>query len=96
MGKRLATGLVVVVAFLGLKLYNKRSSSQQVKAHLTTLCAGDSACATAVDTHFEGCFDSAYKLGGRRSSSHLEGGQLVQCINARAGKPYFTYDASKE
>jgi hypothetical protein len=96
MGKRLATGLVVVVAVLGLKLYNKRSSSQEVKAHLTTLCAGDAACASAVAGHFDACFDAAYKLGGRRRSSHLEGGQLVQCINTRSGKPYFTYDSSKE
>jgi hypothetical protein len=99
MGKRVAVGLIAVLAGLGLKFYDRHArhaSSQEIQAHLTTLCAGDALCARAVASHFEACFEPAYKTGGRHASSRIEGAQLVDCLNTRAGTAYFTYDASKE
>jgi hypothetical protein len=89
--QRLAAILVGVAFVLGMKFYNKSSANKEVKAHLMALCEGDAGCQTAVGTHFDGCFESAYKMGGRRSSSRLESEQLVLCINSRAGKPHFAY-----
>lgn len=94
--QKLAIGLVAIVAVLGMKFYNKSSASTEVKAHLVTLCHGDAGCQSAVDSHFEACFESAYKMGGRRSSSRLESEQLVSCINSRSGKPYFAYQKASK
>jgi hypothetical protein len=94
--QRLAVGLLVVAVVLGMKFYNKSSANKEVKAHLMTVCESDAGCRSAVEAHFEACFDSAYKMGGRRRSSRLESEQLVSCINSRAGKPYFEHkQASK-
>jgi hypothetical protein len=43
----------------------------------------------SVEAHFETCFDASYRLGGRRQGSHLETGELVRCLNSRAGHSYF-------
>jgi hypothetical protein len=43
-----------------------------------------------VETHFDSCFESAYKMGGRRRASRLDADQLAQCLNSKGGQPYFT------
>lgn len=93
---RLLGGLVVFGALIGLKFYNKSSAGQDVRAHLVKLCSADAGCEQAVAVHFEACFESSYKMGGRRTSSRLEGAELVKCINARSGKPYFTYSEKEQ
>jgi hypothetical protein len=84
--------LLGVVAVLGLKSYNKASAHDAVKQRLVAACEGESVCEGAVATHFEACFDSAYKYGGRRQASRLETGQLVECLNTHANRVYFVYD----
>jgi hypothetical protein len=86
---RVVAGLLGVALLFGLKFFNKSSDSKAVKARLVELCEADTRCLQSVEAHFEACFDSAYKMGGRRKSSHLEAEQLVQCMNARAGRSYF-------
>ena len=93
---RLIGGIVVFGAVIGLKFYNKSSASSEVQAHLVKLCSGDAQCEQAVATHFDACFESSYKMGGRRTSSRLEGAELVKCINARSGKPYFSFSEKGE
>jgi hypothetical protein len=89
MGKRVVVGLMAGLVALGMKFYNKGADAQDVKSHLVSLCADDARCVKSVETHVQACFDSAYKLGGRRRSAHLESDQLVSCLNSRSGQPYF-------
>jgi hypothetical protein len=88
MGKRVLFGVLAGVFALGMKFYNKSTDSQELKSHLVSLCAGDSRCVQSVETNFEACFDQAYKLGGRRTPSHLESDEFVACMNNR-GATYF-------
>ena len=90
--RRLGIGLATVALLLGLKFYNKSKGSTELRTRLTEICANDTGCRQAVQAHFEACFESAYKMGGRHQSSRLATDQLVKCINDRAGKEYFTYD----
>lgn len=83
---------MVSAAWRRICFYDKTSSSAEVKQHMVKLCAGDAACEGAVNTHFAGCFEQAYKMGGRRQSSRLEVSSLVECINTQAGKAYFSYN----
>jgi hypothetical protein len=87
--------LVAVVAVFGMKFYNKSSSAKEVRTHFDSLC-DDAQCKQALAAHFDACFDSAYKMGGRRKSATLEAGQLVQCLNAKAGKEYFSYNDKEQ
>jgi hypothetical protein len=87
--KRVAVGVLGVAILFGLKFFNRSSDGKAVKAQLIELCEGDVKCAQSVQAHFDACFDSAYKMGGRRRASHLEAEQLVECLNSRSGQPYF-------
>ena len=89
MGKRVVIGLVAGIVALGMKFYNKGADAQDVKSHLVSVCADDARCVKGVEENFEACFESAYKLGGRRQASHLESDQLVSCLNSRSGQPFF-------
>ena len=89
MGKRLAGALLAVVAILGMKFYNKASAHDDVKSRLVALCEADAECAADVERHYDACFDSSYKMGGRRQSSKLDVDALVKCVNTRSGVPYF-------
>ena len=60
--KRLGAALVGVVVLVGMKFYNKASAHDDVQARLIELCEGDAQCQSAVRTHYDACFDSAYKL----------------------------------
>ena len=94
--KRLAGALVAILAVVGMKFYNKASAHDNVQTELIQLCEGDDACQTAVRSHYEGCFDASYKVGGRRQSSRLDADALVKCINSRAGEQYFSVSAEKK
>lgn len=87
--KKVGIGLLGVALLFGMRFFNKSSDSKAVKARLVALCESDTRCVQSVDAHFESCFEAAYRLGGRRQSSHLETGALVQCLNSRAGQSYF-------
>jgi len=89
MGKRLAGALLGVVAILGMKFYSKASAHDDVKTRLVALCAADAECVADVQKHYDACFGSAYKMGGRRTSSRLDVDDLVRCVNSRSGVPYF-------
>jgi hypothetical protein len=93
---RLAAALVAVVAIVGMKFYNKASAHDDVQARLVELCEGDAGCQTAVKTHYDACFDAAYKMGGKRQSSKLDLNSLVKCVNSRAGEEYFTVTEDKK
>ena len=94
--KRLAGALVAIVAIVGMKFYSKASAHDNVQAQLIQLCEGDNACQTAVRTHYDACFDSSYKMGGRRQASKLDESALVNCVNSRAGEDYFSVDEEKK
>ena len=89
MGKRLAGALLGVVAILGMKFYSKASAHDDVKARLVALCATDAECAADVKKHYDACFESSYRTGGRRTSARLDVDGLVRCVNSRSGVPYF-------
>jgi hypothetical protein len=86
---RVVVGLLGVALLFGVKFFNKSSDSRAIKARLVELCESDKRCVQSVEAHFEACFESSYKLGGRRKASHLEADELVQCLNRRSGQPYF-------
>jgi hypothetical protein len=94
--KRLGGILVGLALMVGFKIYNKSTHAAHVHKHLVSLCEGDKACESAVGTHFGACFETAYKMGGRRTSSSLAGEQLVKCINAKSGTEYFSYSEKGE
>ena len=94
--KRVAGAVIAIVAVVGMKFYNKASAHDDVRVRLVQLCEGDNACQTAVSTHYEACFDAAYKMGGRRQSSKLDLNSLVKCVNSRSGEEYFTVDEAKK
>jgi hypothetical protein len=96
MGKRLAGALLGVVAILGMKFYNKASAHDDVKDRLVALCEADAECVADVGKHYDACFDSSYKMGGRRTSSRLDVDALVRCVNTRSGVPYFAADKEKK
>lgn len=93
---KLAGALVAVIAIVGMKFYNKASAHDDVQSRLVELCEGDATCQAAVKTHYDACFDSAYKLGGKNQSSKLDLNTLVKCVNERAGEEYFTVTEDKK
>lgn len=82
-------GVIAVVAMLGFKFWNKSQAFDEMKTQVVTLCAGDTACLTAVNTHFDDCFDQSYSMGGRNSGGSLNTPALASCINTRSGQPLF-------
>lgn len=86
---RAVIALLGVAILFGVKFFNKSSDSKAVKAHVVSLCDGEKKCVQSVEAHFQACFDATYKLGGRRNASHLDTGELAQCLNSRAGQSYF-------
>jgi hypothetical protein len=88
-------GIVVgIAAVVGMKFYNRGASESNVKAQFVQICAGDAKCVQAVETHFPACFESSYKM--KRRGSSLNEDALVECINSRAGTPYFVVEKEKE
>ena len=94
--KRLAGALIGVAAILGMKYYNKASAHDDVRARLIELCSGDAQCQTAVQTHYDACFDSAYRVVGRHEASKLDANALVACVNRKSGEEYFGVDEKKK
>ncbi len=94
--KRLAGALVGVMLLVGMKFYNKASAHDDVQARLIELCEGDAQCQAAVRSHYDACFDSSYKMGGRRSGAKFDVNALVACVNSKAGEDFFTVDESKK
>jgi hypothetical protein len=90
--RRLAGAVIGVAAILGMKYYGKVSAHDNVRTRLVELCAGDSQCQTAVQTHYDSCFETAYKMGGRHEGSKLDANALVACVNHKSGEEYFTVD----
>jgi len=88
MGKRVVFGVLAGILALGMKFYNKSTDAKDLKAHLVSLCADNAQCVQSVDTNFEACFDSAYKLGGRHQASHIASDEFIACMNNR-GTTYF-------
>jgi hypothetical protein len=89
MGRRLLAAAVAVVAILGMKFYNKASAHDDVRSRLVALCEGDAECRADVEKHYDACFESSYRMGGRRQSSQLDVDALVRCVNTKSGAPYF-------
>ena len=89
MGKRLAWALLGVVAILGMKFYSKDSAEDDVRARLVALCATDDECVADVQRHYDACFESSYRMGGRQTASRLDVDHLARCVNTRSGVPYF-------
>ncbi|WP_163995923.1 hypothetical protein [Pyxidicoccus caerfyrddinensis] len=88
--KKLGLGLVVAAALIGYKFYSKSSAKSEVREQLVQICEKDAECLGSVDQHFESCFDSHYKLGGRRRAGGLDSSAMVSCINDKAGKALFS------
>jgi hypothetical protein len=90
LARRLLAGLVAVLAILGMRLFDKGTTHDEVHARLLELCAEDEGCEAAVRRHYDACFEEAFEGGSRRRPSRLDVDTLVQCVNTRAHVPYFT------
>lgn len=88
-GIAVAIGLVV-----GWKFYNKFSTAGTVRDTLLSICAEERQCVSAVEKHFQPCFDAHYSFGGRRQAGYLKGDQFMDCLLEQSGAPYFK-DPSK-
>jgi hypothetical protein len=91
---RLLGAVLTLATVFGIRAYNKQAAASEIKTRLVTLCEGDSACAAAVETHFDACFDGAYTLGSRSQDAQKIARSLVTCLNQKAGEEYFV--ASKK
>ncbi len=60
------------------------------RTEVVTLCAGDVPCLSAVNAHFETCFNESYSIMGARNQGGLNVAQLANCINTASGTPFFT------
>ena len=89
MAKRVVFGLLGASLLLGMQFSSQGSDSEEVKAHLVSVCAADSRCVQTVEAAFEACFESSDRLAGRRQASRLEADQLVQCLNSKSGRSHF-------
>jgi hypothetical protein len=94
--KRLAGALIGVAAIVGMRFYAKASAHEDVRARLIELCSGDAQCQTAVQTNYDPCFETAYKLSERRDASKFDANTLVACVNRRSGEEYFTVNEAKK
>jgi hypothetical protein len=94
--KKVGLGLVLAAAVFGYKFYDKGQTKSATRTQLEQACAADADCLQSVAQHFEGCFDDAYSIGGRRRSSSLDSDSLVGCLNGKAGKPHFSVSAAAE
>jgi hypothetical protein len=81
----LGAGLVI-----GLKLWNKASTHDDMKAALAQKCGGEAACTAAVDTYFDSCFDENYTVGGRRTEGGVNADGFLRCFNEKSGQSHFT------
>lgn len=88
--KKLGLGLGLAAGLIGYKFYSKSSEKSEVREQLEQICEKDADCLGSVSQHFEGCFESHYKLGGRRRAGGLDESAMVSCINGKAGKPMFS------
>lgn len=88
--KQAVMGLIAVAALLGYRFYNKGQSHDTIKADLVKMCEKEQACVSAVNRHFDACFDTAYSMGGRRKSASFDQNQFLNCFNQKAGKTYFS------
>ena len=93
--KRLLIIVVGIAIVLGMKYWKKGDEHGEVKAHVVSLCAGNSDCQEAVERHFDACFQESYKMDVRRQASRLKAGNLVQCLTRRSGVEYFAVGAGE-
>jgi hypothetical protein len=89
-------GLAIAGGAIGMKFYNKSSDHDDIKANLTKECGDDKECLSAVEQHFDSCFESHYDLGGRRRSGGLKAEEFLQCFNEKAGAMVFSYEEEGE
>jgi hypothetical protein len=91
--------LVIVGGVMGWKFYSKSQARTSTKTQLVTICASDKAtekdCLSAIDSYYDNCFDNSYSLGGRRQSGGLDSRNLADCINSKAGQPWFAVETQK-
>jgi hypothetical protein len=97
--KNILVFLLVLGGVMGWKFYSKSQARTETKTQLVTICASEKTtekeCLSAIDSHYETCFDSSYTLGGRFQSSGLDSEQLANCINSKSGQPWFTVESKK-
>jgi hypothetical protein len=86
---RLLGALLTLATIFGIRVYNKHSAAQEVRAKLETLCAGDSTCLASVASNFDACFEDAYSIASRRRDSQKVAQALVGCLNQKSGEEYF-------
>lgn len=91
---RLLGALLTLAIVFGIRVYHKQEAASEIKARLVALCEGESACAHAVETHFDTCFDDAYTLSSRSQDAPKIAHSLVACLNEKSGESYFV--ASKK
>lgn len=87
-----AMGIVLGIGIiLGLKLYNRVATHDELRAKLVATCDKDGACVEAVNRHFEGCFEENYSLGGRHRGGGVDADGFMKCFNARAGQEHLAH-----
>ncbi|ETW93957.1 MAG: hypothetical protein ETSY1_36930 [Candidatus Entotheonella factor] len=82
--------LIIVMIAIGVKLWNKSSVYNDIKAQMLEFCGGVAKCEAALSKKFNICFESSYDLGSRRHSSGLDHTMFAQCINSNDGSEMLT------
>ena len=90
--RRIGVWAIALLAIVGFKFWNRNSDEKKFHKEMVELCEGDPECIEAVETHFDVCFSDSYSMGGRRRAAHLDVQKMVDCINQKAGKTYFSVE----
>ena len=80
---QIATVLLAVAVFFGSRACNKWRTSSQARAQLieglSPKLGADNAKRVA-EAHHDACFESSYRMGGRRRASRFDDEAYVECV----------------
>ena len=88
--RRFVFALIAGGALFGYKMYNKSESQSHMRADLIKMCEKEKPCISAVNKHFDSCFDGAYSAGTKRKGASFNQNTFLSCFNQRAGTTYFS------
>lgn len=69
--------LAILSLAIGVRVYSKSSSHDDIKTQLLTACEDNERCLDAVNTKYDSCFDNAYTMGRR---SRFNEDQFMKCM----------------
>lgn len=70
--------IIILIAFaVGLRLYYKSSSQDELKDVLIKSCDANEECVTRIEEKYDACYEDSYKLGRR---STFDEDKFVSCM----------------